>query len=159
MHKLFVFPMKNGTRIYIQMIPWLSFGVRKTINYKISKFCHFYTQTTVRGRKESGGFVFASQNGTRMHIQIIHWVSFWVNKYVIAKLHFYAPPDQTNFHSYVERVLNCYPQWLASEIGETLKFYRFQFCPPQMKARESSEYTVLFHFSWDSRIHRTLSVF
>jgi hypothetical protein len=31
--------------------------------------------------------VFASQNGTRMHSQIIRWVSFGVGKHAILKLH------------------------------------------------------------------------
>ena len=39
--KLFVFPMKNGTRIYIQMIPWLSFGWCKTANYETFKVLPF----------------------------------------------------------------------------------------------------------------------
>ena len=123
--KLFVFPMKNGTRMYIQMIFWHSLGGSKHANYKIaffanfvnfarkslwkkgvrpnfscfpwkmgqecvfrwfsvihvgganianyeiSKFCHFHTQTTVRGRKESGGFVFPSKNGARLYIQML----------------------------------------------------------------------------------------
>ena len=89
-YKLFVFPMKNGTGIYIQVI-LLSF-TGGGANMLTTKFCHFYTQTTVMGRKESGGFVFPSKNGTRMHIQIIRWVTFGVGKYVITNLHCFVPP-------------------------------------------------------------------
>ena len=48
---------------------------------------------------------------------------------------------------------------LRVKMVKLLKFHSFQFCAPRMKARESSEYTDLFHFSWDSRIHWTHSVF
>ena len=37
-----------------------------------------------------------------MHIQIIDWISFGVGKLAIIK---FWPSRQTNFHSYVERVL------------------------------------------------------
>ena len=94
----FVFPMKNGTRIYIQLFPWLSFGPAKLKTVKQHIFRQFYQfcmQTTVRQRSASGGFVNPMENGTRMCIQIIPCLSFEVRKtanYEISKFHRFRMP-------------------------------------------------------------------
>ena len=74
------FPWKMGQGCVSRWFSVIHVGGANMLTMKISKFCHFHTQTTVRERKESGGFVFPLQNGARLYIQILLVVPFRLGK-------------------------------------------------------------------------------
>ena len=85
----FVNPMKNGTKLHIQLILFHFIWARKIENCKIPKFHRFRMPITADNSYASAIFVFPSKNGTRLYIQILLEVSFGLGKPVISKLYFF----------------------------------------------------------------------